>query len=45
LHKALAAALSVRAGDLQKQGLSGKEIGTALQQQRIVAIDSALSQG
>ncbi len=45
LHKALAAARSVRADDLAQQGLSGKEIGAALQQQRIVAIDSALSQG
>ena len=38
LQQALAAAQSVSAGDLQQQGLSGKEIGRALQQQRIEAI-------
>ncbi len=42
LHKALTAALSVRADDLVQQGLSGKEIGAALQQQRIKAIDNTL---
>jgi tRNA nucleotidyltransferase (CCA-adding enzyme) len=45
LQQALAAARSVRANDLAQQGLSGKEIGAALQQQRIAAIASALSQG
>jgi len=45
LQQALAAARSVSASDLAQQGLSGKEIGAALQQQRIAAIDSALSQG
>ena len=43
LQKALAAARSVRADDLQQQGLSGKEIGAALHQKRITAIDSTLS--
>ena len=44
LQQALTAALSVRANDLAQQGLSGKEIGAALQQQRIKAIADALSQ-
>jgi tRNA nucleotidyltransferase (CCA-adding enzyme) len=43
LQQALAAAQTVRASDLQQQGLSGKEIGAALQQQRIKAIANALS--
>ena len=43
LQQALAAARSVRANDLAEQGLSGKEIGAALQQKRIAAIDSTLS--
>jgi tRNA nucleotidyltransferase (CCA-adding enzyme) len=45
LPAALAAAQAVRAGDLQQQGLSGREIGVALQQKRIAAIADALSQG
>lgn len=45
LQQALAAAQTVRASDLQQQGLSGKEIGAALQQRRIAAIDSTLSTG
>jgi tRNA nucleotidyltransferase (CCA-adding enzyme) len=45
LQTALAAARSVRAADLQQQGLSGKEIGTALQQKRIAAIAASLSRG
>jgi tRNA nucleotidyltransferase (CCA-adding enzyme) len=45
LQQALAAARSVRADDLVQQGLPGKEIGAALQQQRIAAIASALSKG
>jgi tRNA nucleotidyltransferase (CCA-adding enzyme) len=40
LQQALAAAKSVSAGDLQQQGLSGKEIGQRLQQRRIEAIES-----
>ena len=44
LQKSLAAARSVRTDDLQQQGLSGKEIGTALQQKRITAIAEVLSQ-
>ena len=44
LQQALAAAQSVSANDLAQQGLSGKEIGAALQQQRIKAIADALSQ-
>ena len=44
LQQALAAARSVRADDLVQQGLSGKEIGAALQQQRIAAIAASLSQ-
>jgi tRNA nucleotidyltransferase (CCA-adding enzyme) len=44
LQQAFTAALSVRANDLAQQGLSGKEIGAALQQQRIKAIADALSQ-
>ena len=43
LQQALAAARSVRASDLAQQGLSGKEIGAALHQKRITAIDSTLS--
>jgi tRNA nucleotidyltransferase (CCA-adding enzyme) len=38
LQQALAAAKSVSTEELQKQGLSGKEIGAALQQKRIEAI-------
>lgn len=45
LQPALAAARSVRANELAQQGLSGKEIGAALQQKRIAAIEAALSQG
>jgi len=44
LQQALAAARSVRADNLVQQGLSGKEIGAALQQQRIAAIAASLSQ-
>jgi tRNA nucleotidyltransferase (CCA-adding enzyme) len=44
LQNALTAARSVSASDLAQQGLSGKEIGAALQQQRIAAIASALTQ-
>jgi tRNA nucleotidyltransferase (CCA-adding enzyme) len=44
LLQALAAARSVRADDLVQQGLPGKEIGAALQQQRIAAIAASLSQ-
>ncbi|NOR40924.1 MAG: multifunctional CCA addition/repair protein [Gammaproteobacteria bacterium] len=39
LNQALAAAQSVRADALQKQGLSGKEIGEALNRERIAAIE------
>jgi len=39
LQQALVAAQSVSAGDLQQQGLSGKEIGKAIQQRRIEAIE------
>jgi len=39
LQQALVAAQSVSAGDLQQQGLSGKEIGEAIQQRRIEAIE------
>jgi len=42
LQKSLAAARSVRADELQQQGLSGKEIGVALQQKRIQAIENIL---
>jgi len=38
LHQVLTAAKSVSTAALQKQGLSGKDIGLALQQQRIEAI-------
>jgi len=38
LQQALAAVLSVNAEGLQQQGLSGRDIGRALQQQRIEAI-------
>ena len=44
LQKSLAAARAVRADELQQQGLSGKEIGAALQQKRISAIADMLSQ-
>ena len=44
LQKSLAAACAVRADGLQQQGLSGKEIGAALQQKRISAIADMLSQ-
>jgi tRNA nucleotidyltransferase (CCA-adding enzyme) len=44
LQKSLAAARAVRADGLQQQGLSGKEIGAALQQKRISAIADMLSQ-
>lgn len=44
LQQALAAARSVRANDLAQQGLSGQEIGAALQQKRIEAIAASLSQ-
>jgi len=39
LQQALLAAQSVSAGDLQQQGLDGKEIGKAIQQRRIEAIE------
>jgi len=39
LLQALAAARSVSADDLQQQGLNGKEIGKAIQQRRIEAIE------
>jgi len=39
LMRALAAARSVSADDLQQQGLNGKEIGKAIQQRRIGAIE------
>ena len=39
LQQALVAAQSVSAGDLQQQGLNGKEIGEAIQQRRIKAIE------
>ena len=39
LQEALVAAQSVSAGDLQQQGLDGKEIGKAIQQRRIEAIE------
>ena len=42
LQQALDAAQAVRAGELQQQGLSGKEIGAALQQKRIEAIEQIL---
>jgi tRNA nucleotidyltransferase (CCA-adding enzyme) len=45
LQQALVTAQSVSANDLAQQGLSGKEIGAALQQRRIAAIDSTLSPG
>ena len=45
LQQALAAARSVRADDLAQQGLSGKEIGAALQQKRIAAIEKSPPQG
>jgi len=44
LQKSLAVARAVRADDLQQQGLSGKEIGAALQLKRISAIAEMLSQ-
>ena len=44
LQQALDAAQAVRAGELQKQGLAGKEIGAALQQKRIQAIEKILRQ-
>ena len=43
LQQALAAARSVRANDLVQQGLSGKDIGAALQQKRITAIEESLA--
>jgi len=42
LQQALTAAQSVRADDLQKQGLSGKDIGAALHRKRIRAIEKSL---
>ena len=42
LQQALDAALTVRANELQKQGLTGKAIGEALQQKRIQAIEEIL---
>ena len=44
LQQALAAARSVSATELAQQGLSGKEIGAALQQKRIRAIEESLLQ-
>ena len=43
LNQALAAAQSVRADALQQQGLSGKEIGEALDRERIRAIEKFIS--
>jgi tRNA nucleotidyltransferase (CCA-adding enzyme) len=42
LKQALAAAQAVRADDLQQQGLTGKDIGAALHQKRIQAIENSL---
>ena len=42
LQQALDVARAVRVGELQKQGLAGKEIGAALQQSRIQAIEKTL---
>ena len=42
LKQALAAAQAVRADDLQQQGLTGKDIGAALHQKRIQAIENIL---
>jgi tRNA nucleotidyltransferase (CCA-adding enzyme) len=42
LQQALDVARAVRAGELQQQGLAGKEIGAALQQRRIQAIEEIL---
>lgn len=44
LQQALAAAQSVRTDDLQQQGLAGRELGMALQQKRIAAIERCTAQ-